>query len=270
MGSRDATRQGLSVRSFAAGYIAGAAGQLVGHPLDTLKVHAQASSSPAKLHLSTLFRGVSLPVATSGAVQAANLGIYENVRRGLASRPSMRDSPLVCHGVSAAAAGLAITPVTAPLNRIKVLQQMHGGTMWATARAVRATRTMYVGSLATALIESSRGIYIVAYELLKRRVHAASGRSDPKLPLWMKSVAGAGANVVSWSVVYPFDVIRSVQQAAFGQSRPPSLAQCAVELWATGGVQRLYRGLGAALFRAGPVAGTILPLFEFTLERLER
>ena len=68
------------MESFIAGCMAGAAGALVGHPLDTMKVHEQAASN-SKLSLGQLFRGLTGPVAASGAFLSIKLGIYENSRR---------------------------------------------------------------------------------------------------------------------------------------------------------------------------------------------
>lgn len=40
-------------------------------------------------------------------------------------------------------------------------------------------------------------------------------------------------------------------------------------LLSEGGLSRLYRGIGYAVLRAGPVAAVIMPCFELVLPRLE-
>ena len=285
--------------SFVAGSCAGALGQLVGHPLDTLKVHAQTaqSSAAADWTVRKLFRGAAAPIATAGAIQSINLGVYESLRRRLVAMPSLENAPLTCHAISGSTAGLTISVVTCPLGRIKVAQQVTGAAFWPTARAAWSSGTLHAGASATALFEASRGLYLVVYVSLKRSLSARLAgatpatraeppAATPPLPLWARSAAGAGANVVTWGLMYPVDVVRSVQQAeapvgradVSGGGAGPSggraprtrgLLECARALHAEGGAARLYRGFGPTLVRAGPVAGIILPTFEVTLAWLE-
>ena len=80
----------------------------------------------------------------------------------------------------------------------------------------------------------------------------------PTLPLWARSLAGAGANVIVWSIMYPVDLVRSLQQSAATDAQPKSAIKLARALVAEGGVKRLYRGYTATAIRAGPVAGVLL------------
>ena len=98
MAVNDATSS-FTPLSFAAGSIAGAIGQLIGHPLDTLKVFAQTNARPEALSLRVLYRGAAMPIATSGAVQALNLGIFENARRWI-SRARPDAGPLLRDGLA--------------------------------------------------------------------------------------------------------------------------------------------------------------------------
>lgn len=212
-----------------------------------------------------------LPVATNGGVQAINLGMYENVRRRLAPEPS----PLWSHFVAGTVGGLCIAPLTTPLSRIKVQQQLSGASFVATARSIGSVQSLYAGVGATTLFEGSRGFYMIAYSLLKRALTSethgveASG-TPPSPPLWVRTVAGAGANVLTWGVMYPVDTIRNVQQAAGAAGGAcDSMWTSARKLVAQGGWQRLYRGYALTLVRAGPVAGITLPCFEVVLPWLE-
>ena len=63
-----------------AGCVAGSIGQLVGFPLDTLKVRTQLQASPSM----ALFSGWRVPVATAGAINCANFGVYDSAWRHLA------------------------------------------------------------------------------------------------------------------------------------------------------------------------------------------
>ena len=44
----------------------------------------------------------------------------------------------------------------------------------------------------------------------------------------------------------------------------------AVRLYRSGGARAFYRGIGATLLRAGPVAGVLLPVNDLALEALSR
>ena len=254
--------------SFAAGSIAGAIGQLIGHPLDTLKVFAQTNARPESLSLRVLYRGAAMPVATSGAVQALNLGIFENARRWI-SRARPDAGPLLRDGLAGSIAGLSISAFTCPLSRIKVLQQTAGTSTLATVRAAAASGTLYAGFGPTVAFEASRGLYMASYTWLKHALHASAhdgarngahddgarhphtwlrhafGSADGSgavagsreaalhasahdgsgavagsreadgslVPLWVRSCAGAGANLICWGVMYPVDLVRCTLQA---------------------------------------------------------
>ena len=271
----------LSTESFIAGSIAGAVGTLVGHPLDTLKTFAQTNQGTPPT-FRALFRGMGPPLLTAGFIQSGILGIYENMRRSLwAGEPHL--TPLYIDGIAGTASGVCISCLTSPIMRIKVQQQLDGKPFWQTLEKVAATRTLYSGYSMTLLFESSRGIYMIAYSVLKQslsrelqidaRGRRHDGHQGGSLPLWARTAAGAGANVICWSIMYPVDVVRSVQMsqstAASSKHDARGALRCARALVRDGGVARLYRGFVATMLRAGPVAGIILPCFELVLPWLE-
>lgn len=290
-------------KSFAAGCVAGSIGQFVGHPLDTIKIHSQAGKG-GRLPWRTLLRGVAFPVASAGIIQAVNLGLYENFRRralaatladGVTPPCDPMATPLRLVGASAASAGICVSVLTSPQHRVKVVQQLHGGSFASTAVALWRDGTLYRGFGAQVLFEASRGGYMMAYVGMKRVIADHLDSSDNgtscerSLPLWARVVASSCANVLTWSVIYPLDVCKSVLQGAASETggrtcaasssasdlgaraRPQllGLMACAQALWAEGGVRRLYRGFSFTLLRAGPVAAIILPIFDVTLAALE-
>ena len=133
----------------------------------------------------------------------------------------------------------------------------------------------------TTLFEASRSVYMVSYAILKAALEdallppnpyrsAAETDKPSVLPLWARALAGASANVIIWTIAYPVDLLRSLQQAYPTIERAPSAITLARTLYAEGGVKRLYRGYVATALRAGPVAGIVLPTFELVLPLLER
>ena len=122
--------------SFVAGAISGAAGQAVGHPLDTLNIHAQAGRSTEHLRLWSLWRGASVPVMTVGSINSLALGVFENVRRAL--WPHESPTPLPVLAAAGTSCGLAVSVVTCPLSRVKILQQLTGVTFLKAVATQRA------------------------------------------------------------------------------------------------------------------------------------
>lgn len=290
--------------SFAAGSLAGATGALFGHPLDTLKVYSQIGLSSKELFKPALwrtipmfYRGVTLPLMTSGGIQAINFGIFQNGVRVLQTRvngrPAHEPPPLWVAGVSASLTGVLISVLTAPQQRVKILQQVSGTSLVDTVRPLLLRpRLLFTGWGLQAVAESGRGVYIMTYislvryfdpvplsgagiadsggatELRKRRT--VGGASGSSAPWWAKVISGATAGVVGWTVIYPLDVIKSVVQAQPIASPRASSLHCAQMLLKEGGVARLYRGLGYTLIRGGPVAGVVLPCYDVSLALLQR
>jgi solute carrier family 25 carnitine/acylcarnitine transporter 20/29 len=272
----------MSEAAFVAGLISGAAGQLIGHPLDTLKVHAQAASAE-RLAVRALWRGATVPVLTAGGIQSLALGIFENTRRTL--WPYASATPLPHLALAGSTCGLCASLVTCPLSRVKVLQQLTGKQFLPVYRGAVASGTLFRALPTVALWESTRGSYMVVYALLKRHIPASSASSpavsESPLPLWARVAAGGGANVLNMAVWYPLNTVLNVQQSevppnlATAATRSPAHAgrgagATAMAMWAEGGVRRFYRGYAYTLLRAGPVAAAIMPMFEILLPHLER
>ena len=111
------------------------------------------------------------------------------------------------------------------------------------------------------------------------------------------------AGVSSWLIVYPFDVIRSRLQLDNGvpvstenhtsststtnpvtnqnnttnqqtktvlKYRYKGAYDCIVQSVKEGGVKSLFRGLTYSIIRAGPVAATVLPLYEISKQAFEK
>ena len=157
------------------------------------------------------------------------------------------------------------------MSRIKVLQQLTGTPLLATARAAASGGTLSLGFRATAIWEFNRGPYLMIYTEMKRGL--GGDLDGQNLALWGRVLAGAGANVVIWMFWYLVETIRNVQQSALATRTAEAghlgLIESGRSLVATGGIKRLYRGYLPAVLRAGPVAGVVLPLFELSLGWLE-
>ena len=143
--------------SFAAGCVAGAAGQLIGHPLDTVKVYAQTQGRASALPLRVLFRGLTGPVVTAGGVQSVRLGLYETFRRCWS--PAEASTPLHVVGLASAAAGFVVSFMMCPMHRVKVTQQLHGGGLFSVTWQLVREGSLFRG-LPTVLLFESNGGYM--------------------------------------------------------------------------------------------------------------
>lgn len=107
--------------------------------------------------------------------------------------------------------------------------------------------------------------YFALYEMAKDKLEGQGH------PLWLSSCAAGGlAGVMSWVVVYPCDVIKSVVQ-----TRPASTAHPPLGMWATGkellrahGPRVFFRGMSVALLRALPVNCIVFPVYEASVQAL--
>ena len=195
-----------------AGCVAGSIGQLVGFPLDTLKVRTQLQASPSM----ALFSGWRVPVATAGAINCANFGVYDSAWRHLAKDVD-DDVDAPSHVVFAAGAcgGFVISPVSTVISRVKVLQQscaFPGRGVFDVCRSLvegGGMRSLWCGFSANFCMECCRGFYMLFFVGAKRYL----GGESKDLALWKRSLAGAFAGVASWVVVYPLDVVKTAVQA---------------------------------------------------------
>ena len=298
----------------AAGSVAGASGVLIGHSFDTLKVQAQVGrvhSTANTLSLSgiaKLYRGIGPPLLTTGAMRSFYFGTYETVRPQVSRALRTRDDELRCVFVSGCATGSITAPATAPMQRLKLVQQMRTASESAlsTVDAARSVlrvqgfRGLFRGLGVHFLLETlGSGFYLVSYSAAKsflRRSGALKSNTVPgePEPLAFRVVCGMFAGCCGWMSIYPLDVLRSRIMGAVAS--PPSGAASMVapraatsssmsaaphgiidmvvaatrETYANGGIRGFYRGIGFTLLRAAPVAGVVLPVYDAGLAWLAR
>jgi solute carrier family 25 carnitine/acylcarnitine transporter 20/29 len=166
---------------FWAGYVSGAAGIIIGNPLDIVKVNLQrgdrgppptttppllpsaspttaTTTKPATTSLSTLLRGTAAPILGYGALNALMFITYNRCMVSLSEDPSSPSS-LSKTFVAGALGGLATFLVSAPTELIKCRVQVSGKetSSWAVARGLwreRGLRGLYWGGGVTSLRDS--------------------------------------------------------------------------------------------------------------------
>ncbi len=127
----------------------------------------------------------------------------------------------------------------------------------------------YKGFYATALREvPSIGMYFYSYKSSRDLFTKLQGLTEPSTMTIL--VSGGLAGALSWSVVYPFDVIKtniqitdnSSNSSNSSSSRNISFIQMTKDLYQRHGMKVFFRGLGATVFRAFPVNGATFFFYE--------
>lgn len=221
------------MEAWQASFWAGAAGGIIGHTPDTLKVHAQAHQHPSWWRALQsirkesgwlgLWRGVSVPVLSRALNSSATFAAYQ------AARPHVADSRIVAGGVAGLVSGVLATPLELAKIRLQ------------TGRRVFNTGSYWIGWQVTVL----RNVGFFAVYFAVHDVAKAAG-------WWMP---GGWAGCAGWALTFPLDTYKSYVQATdYAGGVRPWLQRV--------GVRGLYRGLGPALCRAFPVHYTTLAVYD--------
>ncbi|OBW65608.1 MAG: putative ABC transporter [Aureobasidium pullulans] len=246
---------------FWAGYVSGAAGIIIGNPLDIVKVNLQrgdrgtaklappitttspilpsSASSTSSTHpastitttknaatnLSTLLKGTAAPILGYGALNALMFMTYNRCMASLDQDPSHPTS-LSKTWIAGALGGLATFLVSAPTELIKCRAQVSGAeaSSWGIARELwkeRGLRGLYWGGGVTSLRDSVGYGFYFWSYELSKRV-LISEKAEGEKPEWMTILLCGGiAGVVTWASVFPLDVIKTRVQTQ-GIAHPPA------------------------------------------------
>ncbi|XP_063079461.1 mitochondrial basic amino acids transporter [Engraulis encrasicolus] len=262
---------------FLAGCIGGAAGVLVGHPFDTVKVRLQVQSVEKPLYRGTfhcfqsiikqesmtgLYKGVGSPMMGLTFINAIVFGVQGNTMRLLG-----QDTPLNQFAAGAAAGAIQCV-ICCPMELAKTRMQMQG-----TGEKKKSARKVYKNSLdclrriyaregvrgvnrgmVTTLVRETPGfgVYFLAYDVLTRQIGC-----EPDDPYMIPKLlfCGGMSGICSWISTYPVDVIKSRLQAdgVGGVYRYSSIMDCIRQSVAREGWMVFTRGLTSTLLRAFPV-----------------
>lgn len=264
---------------FLAGCIGGAAGVLVGHPFDTVKVRLQVQSVEKPLYRGTfhcfqsiikqesmlgLYKGVGSPMMGLTFINAIVFGVQGNTMRLLG-----QDTPLN-QFLAGAAAGAIQCVICCPMELAKTRMQVQGT---GEKKKAAAARRVYKNSLdclariykreglwgvnrgmVTTLVRETPGfgVYFLAYDVFTRNLGC-----EPDDPYMIPKLlfAGGMSGIASWLSTYPVDVIKSRLQAdgVGGVYRYSSIMDCVRQSVANEGYRVFTRGLTSTLLRAFPV-----------------
>jgi solute carrier family 25 carnitine/acylcarnitine transporter 20/29 len=217
---------------FWAGYISGAAGILIGNPLDLIKVRLQARTPTASLTPSnypaqfatagSLVRGATAPILGYGALNALLFMTYNRTTVLLDNSPPSAAS-LCTIWLAGAVGGLATWVVSTPIELIKCRAQFSStSTSLAIAREILRTeglRGLYFGGVVTVLRDSiGYGFYFGSYELGTRLMTRGNDTNDGHAKIEAGSIStetakvllcGGIAGIATWASIFPLDVIKT-------------------------------------------------------------
>lgn len=253
----------------------------MGHPLDTVKVHLQTQNVRNPLYKGTfdclqkivakegirgVYRGMSSPLAGVAAINAVVFGVYGNAQRRLNDPDA-----LTSHFIAGGAAGLFQSFLCSPIELAKTRVQIAGdstGPLECIRNIFKTEgfRGVFRGLGITIVREiPAFSSYFITYEYLTRNENNAPISTSKML------LGGGLAGVVSWTVTYPVDVLKSrLQVDGMTDCRNyTSSMDCLRKSVAAEGYGFLFRGLTPTLVRAFPVNAACFTVVTWTMRLIQ-
>lgn len=270
---------------FIAGWISGAVGLVVGHPLDTVKVRLQTQSIYSGIYDCVLktythegfhgfFKGMAFPALSIAVSNAVSFGSYSNAL-GYLTQSHHRTSqpPLTAVFLAGCFSGASQLLVAAPIDLVKVRLQnqtekrsgvhmKYRGPIHCVAVILRedGLRGLFRGFWALALRDiPCFGLYFLPYELTCRML-SEKGKQPGTFAVLM---GGGVAGVVTWSCATPMDVMKArLQMSGAGGRVYNGVLHCITVSVREEGIRVFFKGLLLNSVRAFPVNAVTFLCFE--------
>eukprot|EP00980_Cylindrotheca_fusiformis_P029428 scaffold23474_cov125-Cylindrotheca_fusiformis.AAC.3 len=289
-----------TLNSIAGSVTSGCFSTLIGHPLDTIKVHQQTKpefSNYSSLQVAKalakdggalkLFRGIGPPMANQILMNTVMFSVFNQVKQ------NSNDNPYLNENAAAFLAGLfsgfATACLSTPADWIKIQAQISLAETTQKATAIRSlfqrefvkdgtfqlgtmVKTLYRGHVANL---GREGVFTMVYLGLYDRIchkikeagHvSASGNLDMVSVILASSFTGACA----WISNYPFDTIKSIQQARSAGEKQVTILSTMKYIYESNGIRGFFRGVGSSTLRAILVTSSRMLAYEKTLQLLSK
>ncbi|GMH30350.1 hypothetical protein Nepgr_032193 [Nepenthes gracilis] len=291
-------------KEYVAGFLAGIATVVVGHPFDTVKVKLQKHNTEGHqikykngLHCAArilknegvtgLYRGATSSFVGVAFESSLFFGMYSQMKQSLQGRlKSSGPDPLVIIP-SAAYSGAAISFVLCPSELLKCRMQVQGtdslipnsvrynGPIDCALRTIETegVRGIFRGGVATLLRESLGGtVFFCVYEYVRHFMHskleAASHDHKSLTEFGTGVISGGLAGVAFWSAVLPLDVAKTIIQTDPDIRSTRNPFQVLHSVYRMAGIRGCYAGLGPTLLRAFPANAAAIATLEFAIKFL--
>jgi len=288
-----------------AGSISGAANLAVGHPFDTIKVRLQTQSSGAfkgpidclrKLIVGEgilgLYKGVTPPLLTKGAIHAMLFGVYSNSMQYFQGRKAVKGERVDLRHclASGAVAGWATVPLVTPIDQVKAYLQVQYKTSITTkfrgvidcTRTIVASRGVFGGLYRytgpTALEMTCMGPYYAGYEISRRflegepfstAISSHKKSAKPSFKPFSAFMAGGIAGMFFWLPAFPIETVKfRLMTQPLESPRYHGFVHCAQSLLREEGFLALWRGFAPAILRNWPANGVTFLTFEIATRTL--
>uniref|UniRef100_A0A8C7JAT8 Calcium-binding mitochondrial carrier protein SCaMC-2 n=1 Tax=Oncorhynchus kisutch TaxID=8019 RepID=A0A8C7JAT8_ONCKI len=170
------------------------------------------------------------------------------------------------HLVAGGAAGAVSRTCTAPLDRLKVLMQVHASRTNSMCIAGGFTHMIREGGMWSLWrgngmnvikIAPESAIKFMAYEQIKRLI----GSNQETLGILERFVAGSLAGAIAQSSIYPMEVLKT-RLALRKTGQFSGIADCAKQIFRKEGMAAFYKGYIPNLIGIIPYAGIDLAVYE--------
>ncbi|MFT7796787.1 calcium-binding mitochondrial carrier protein SCaMC-2-B-like [Arapaima gigas] len=170
------------------------------------------------------------------------------------------------HLVAGGGAGAVSRTCTAPLDRLKVLMQVHGSRtnnmciMGGLMQMVKegGRRSLWRGNGINVLkIAPESAIKFMAYEQIKRLM----GSNQESIGIQERFVAGSMAGVIAQSSIYPMEVLKT-RLALRKTGQYSGIVDCAKQIFRQEGLAVFYKGYVPNMLGIIPYAGIDLAVYE--------
>ncbi|CDQ98367.1 unnamed protein product [Oncorhynchus mykiss] len=175
------------------------------------------------------------------------------------------------HLVAGGAAGAVSRTCTAPLDRLKVLMQVHASRTNSMCIAGGFTHMIREGGMWSLWrgngmnvikIAPESAIKFMAYEQIKRLI----GSNQETLGILERFVAGSLAGAIAQSSIYPMEVLKT-RLALRKTGQFSGIADCAKHIFRKEGMAAFYKGYIPNLIGIIPYAGIDLAVYEVCVSR---
>ncbi|XP_016426314.1 calcium-binding mitochondrial carrier protein SCaMC-2-A [Sinocyclocheilus rhinocerous] len=170
------------------------------------------------------------------------------------------------HLVAGGGAGAVSRTCTAPLDRLKVLMQVHGShgnnmcIMSGLTQMIKegGMRSLWRGNGINVIkIAPETALKFMAYEQIKRLM----GSSRETLGITERFVAGSLAGVIAQSTIYPMEVLKT-RLALRKTGQYKGISDCAKQILKGEGMTAFYKGYVPNMLGIIPYAGIDLAIYE--------